>query len=244
MISDGAALVEFGSGASTKTRLLLDAAPQVGVYAPIDISPVALDEAAAAIRRDYPGLTVAPLLEDFTRAMALPSEAQGRPVTGFFPGSTIGNFTPEEAAEFLTQARGLLGAGARFLVGIDLVKDPATLVAAYDDAAGVTAAFNLNLLRRINRELGADFDLSRFAHRAVWNAAQSRIEMHLESLADQRVRVAGRTFRFAAGETLHTENSCKFTVEGFAALAARAGWSLEARWVSPEPAFAVVALVA
>ena len=244
LISDGAALVEFGSGASTKTRLLLDAAPQVGVYAPIDISPVALDEAAAAIRRDYPGLTVAPLLEDFTRAMALPSEAQGRPVTGFFPGSTIGNFTPEEAAEFLTQARGLLGAGARFLVGIDLVKDPATLVAAYDDAAGVTAAFNLNLLRRINRELGADFDLSRFAHRAVWNAAQSRIEMHLESLADQRVRVAGRTFRFAAGETLHTENSCKFTVEGFAALAARAGWSLEARWVSPEPAFAVVALVA
>ena len=124
------------------------------------------------------------------------------------------------------------------------MKDPATLVAAYDDAAGVTAAFNLNLLRRINRELGADFDLSRFAHRAVWNAAQSRIEMHLESLADQRVRVAGRTFRFAAGETLHTENSCKFTVEGFAALAARAGWSLEARWVSPEPAFAVVALVA
>ncbi|MBS0360484.1 MAG: ergothioneine biosynthesis protein EgtB [Proteobacteria bacterium] len=244
LISPDAALVEFGSGASVKTRLLLDAAPQLAVYAPIDISRAALDEAAAAIRKDYPNLIVAPLLEDFTRALVLPSEAQGRPVTGFFPGSTIGNFTPDEAQAFLARARALLGAGARFLVGIDLVKDPATLVAAYDDAAGVTAAFNLNLLTRINRELGGDFDLSAFAHRAVWNAQDSRIEMHLESLKDQRVRVAGRTFRFAAGETIHTENSCKFTVDGFANLAAGAGWTLEARWVSPDPAFAVVSLMA
>ena len=244
LISPGAALVEFGSGASVKTRILLDAAPQIGVYAPIDISRAALDEAAAAIRRDYPKLTVAPLLEDFTRAIVLPPAAQGRPVTGFFPGSTIGNFTPEEAQAFLEGARALLGEGGRFLVGIDVVKAEATLVAAYDDALGVTAAFNKNLLARINRELGADFDLDAFRHRAIWNAADSRIEMHLESLKDQQVRVAGRTFRFAKGETIHTENSCKFTVAGFAELARKAGWTLETSWLSEEPAFAVVSLLA
>ena len=244
LVSPGAALVEFGSGASVKTRILLDAAPQIGVYAPIDISPAALDEAAAAIRRDYPELTVAPLLQDFTRALTLPFEAQGRPVTGFFPGSTIGNFTPDEAQAFLEGARGLLGQGARFLVGIDVVKDEATLVAAYDDAQGVTAAFNLNILSRINRELGADFDPAAFRHRAVWNPADSRVEMHLESLKDQTVRVAGRTVRFAAGETIHTENSVKFTVDGFARLAAKAGWTLEASWLSENPAFAVVSLIA
>jgi dimethylhistidine N-methyltransferase len=244
IISPGATLVEFGSGASTKTRLLLDAAPQIGVYAPIDISQAALDEAAAAIRRDYPKLTVAPLLEDFTRAISLPAAAQGRPVTGFFPGSTIGNFTPREAESFLASARGLLGTGARFLVGIDVVKDEKVLVAAYDDALGVTAAFNKNLLARINRELGADFDLGAFAHRAIWNSDESRIEMHLESLRDQRVHVAGSVFAFAKGETIHTENSAKFTVERFAALAGKAGWTLEASWLSEKPAFAVVSLLA
>jgi dimethylhistidine N-methyltransferase len=244
LISPGAALVEFGSGASTKTRLLLDAASQIGVYAPIDISRSALDEAAAAIRRDYPKLTLAPLLDDFTRAMTLPAAAQGRPVTGFFPGSTIGNFTPPEAQAFLKSAHTLLGQGSRFLIGIDVVKDPKVLVAAYDDALGVTAAFNKNLLARINRELGADFDLSAFAHRAIWNAEASRIEMHLESLRDQTVRVAGRKFAFAHGETIHTENSAKFTVERFAALAGEAGWTLETSWLSEEPAFAVVSLLA
>ncbi len=244
IISPGAALVEFGSGASTKTRLLLDAAPQIAVYAPIDISRAALDAAAAAIGRDYPKLTVAPLLEDFTRAISLPATAQGRPVTGFFPGSTIGNFTPQEAHAFLRSARGLLGAGSRFLVGIDVVKDEKVLVAAYDDALGVTAAFNKNLLARINRELGADFDLGAFAHRAIWNTGESRIEMHLESLRDQRVRVAGSVFAFAKGETIHTENSAKFTVERFAALAQTAGWTLETSWLSEEPAFAVVSLMA
>jgi len=244
LISPGAALVEFGSGASVKTRILLDAAPQIGVYAPIDISPAALDEAAAAIRRDYPKLAVAPLVEDFTRAITLPPAAQGRPVTGFFPGSTIGNFDPEEAQAFLAGARRLLGAGARFLVGIDVVKAQKTLVEAYDDALGVTAAFNKNLLARINRELGGDFDLDAFAHRAVWNAPASRMEMHLVSLRDQQARVAGRGFEFAEGETIHTENSYKFTVEGFAALAEKAGWALEASWLSDEPAFAVVSLLA
>ncbi|RAK69138.1 ergothioneine biosynthesis protein EgtB [Phenylobacterium kunshanense] len=242
LIPDGAALVEFGSGASTKTRILLDAAPQVAVYAPIDISASALDAAAASIRADYPGLRVAPLRDDFTSALRLPAEAEGAPVVGFFPGSTIGNFTRDEARAFLEAAHRLLGPGAAFIVGIDLVKDEASLVAAYDDAQGVTAAFNRNLLTRINRELGGDFDLSAFEHRAVWNARESRIEMHLVSARPQSVRVAGETYRFDAGETIHTENSHKFTVDGFAALAGQAGWRLEQAWQSGEPAFALVLL--
>jgi dimethylhistidine N-methyltransferase len=244
LLPAGAALVEFGSGASLKTRILLDAAPQLGAYVPIDISPEALSEAAEAIRRDYPGLVVAPLAEDFTTALQLPAEIAGRPAAGFFPGSTIGNFTPEEAHRFLLGARRLLGAGAQFLVGVDMVKPERELVAAYDDALGVTAAFNKNLLARINRELGGDFDLDAFDHRARWNAGESRMEMHLESLKDQQVEIAGQRFRFAAGETLHTENSHKFTVEGLARLAQAAGWRLERRWVSAHPAFAVVLLQA
>lgn len=243
VISEDAALVEFGSGASTKTRILLDAAPQVGVYVPIDISPDALAQAAEAIARDYPQMEIAPLVDDFTTALHLPDAATGRPRTGFFPGSTIGNFRPEEAVGFLKSARQLLGRGAAFLVGIDLVKSPEVLVAAYDDAQGVTAAFNLNLLTRINRELDGDFDLEAFRHRAVWNAEESRMEMHLVSKVDQDVRVAGRSFHFAAGETLHTENSYKFTVARFADLAAQAGWRLDRQWVSEEPAFAIVRLV-
>jgi dimethylhistidine N-methyltransferase len=227
VISEDAALVEFGSGASTKTR----------------ISPDALAQAAEAIGRDYPNLEVAPLVDDFTTAMHLPDAATGRPRTGFFPGSTIGNFRPEEAVGFLKTARQLLGRGAAFLVGIDLVKSPQVLVAAYDDAQGVTAAFNLNLLTRINRELDGDFDLGAFQHRAVWNAQESRMEMHLVSKIDQDVLVAGRSFHFAAGETLHTENSYKFTVERFADLASQAGWRLDRQWVSEEPAFAIVRLV-
>ena len=243
VISEDAALVEFGSGASTKTRLLLDAAPQIGAYVPIDISPDALAQAAEAIGRDYPGIEIAPLVDDFTTALNLPDAATGRPRTGYFPGSTIGNFRPEEAVAFLRSARNLLGRGAAFLIGIDIVKDPATLVAAYDDAQGVTAAFNLNLLARINRELDGDFDLTAFEHRAIWNAGESRMEMHLVSIKDQDVRAAGHGFHFAAGETLHTENSYKFTVDGFGELAAQAGWRLDRRWMSDEPEFAIVRLV-
>jgi dimethylhistidine N-methyltransferase len=242
LIPKEAALVEFGSGASVKTRILLDAAPQIACYAPIDISRAALDQAARALGRDYPALRIAPLAEDFTRALSLPAETAGRPVMGFFPGSTIGNFATDEALAFLRGARRLLGRGAGFLVGLDLVKPEPALVAAYDDALGVTSAFNKNLLARINRELDGDFDLDTFAHRALWNVRESRIEMHLESLRDQTVTVAGRSFRFAAGETLHTENSHKFTVEGFAALARDAGWRLERKWVSAHPAFAIVLL--
>jgi dimethylhistidine N-methyltransferase len=241
-ISPRAALVEFGSGASVKTRIVLDAASQVRVYVPIDISEEALDAAADAIRQDYPQVIVAPMADDFTTALELPVEAWGRPRTGFFPGSTIGNFSPDDAVEFLKQARGLLGPGAQFIVGADIVKDEAVLVAAYDDAQGVTRDFNKNLLARINRELGGDFDLDAFSHRAVWNGAESRMEMHLVSLKAQTATVAGRTFRFAERETIHTENSYKFTEAGFTDLAEQAGWRVIRRWISPAPQFAVFLL--
>lgn len=239
---DGAVLVEFGSGASVKTRILLDAAPQIAAYAPIDISREALEAAASAIRRDYPRLAVEPLVDDFSNALQLPAALDGLPRFGFFPGSTIGNFSPDEAVAFLANARRLLGAGARMLVGIDLVKAEAELVAAYDDAQEVTAAFNKNLLARINRELGGDFHLDAFDHRAVWNADESRIEMHLVSRIDQQVRVLGRSFQFREGEILHTENSYKFTVEGFSELAAKAGWRVGRSFLNPAPAFAAALL--
>jgi dimethylhistidine N-methyltransferase len=242
LIPPGAALVEFGSGSSRKTRLVLDAAPQLAAYVPIDISESALQAGAAEVRRLYPALEVAPLAADFTRVFETPPAWRGRPAVGFFPGSTIGNFAPDEARRFLASARRRLGPGARFVVGVDLVKPKATLEAAYDDAAGVTAAFYLNVLARATRELGADFDLSGFAHRALWNAVESRIEMHLVSRRAQAVRLAGRRIDFDAGETIHTENAYKFTPEGFAALATDAGWEILAWWTSPDPAFAVVAL--
>jgi dimethylhistidine N-methyltransferase len=234
--------VEFGSGASVKTRLVLDAAPQLAVYIPVDISEDALAQAAAAIRADYPDLEVAPLAGDFTQPLRLPRAAAARPRTGFFPGSTIGNFGPEEAVGFLRSAHALLGEGAQFVVGADIVKDEAVLLAAYDDAQGVTAAFDQNLLMRINRELGGDIDVEGFKHKAVWNGAESRMEMHLVSLRDQIFHVGGREFSMRAGETIHTENSYKFTEKGFAELASRAGWTLARTWLSPDPAFAVFLL--
>jgi dimethylhistidine N-methyltransferase len=241
-IADGAVLVEFGSGASAKTRLVLDAAPQLFAYVPVDISSDALAEAAQRIRSAYPGLRVQPLAGDFTDALELPSCATGRPRTGFFPGSTIGNMTPTEIGTFFRSVRALLGPGASLIVGADLVKDERTLLAAYDDAEGVTAAFNRNVLARANRELGADFNLGAFEHRAVWNAAESRIEMHLASLCDQVAHVEGRRLVFREGETIHTENSYKFTVEGFSALAADADWRLVRRWLSPASEFALFLL--
>ena len=241
-IDGDAALVEFGSGASVKTRVVLDAAPQLAVYVPVDISLERLQAAAAEIRRDYPRLQVEPLAGDFTAGLNLPEAASGRPRTGFFPGSTIGNFTEEGAVAFLRSAASLLDEGAYLLVGADLVKAERILLAAYDDAQGVTAEFNRNILARANRELGADFDLEGFAHRAVWNSALRRIEMHLESLRPQTVRVDGRAFRFEKGETIHTENSHKFSVDGFAEVAARAGWRQDRVWTDAGRLFAVVLL--
>ena len=176
------------------------------------------------MRRDIPWIAVLPVAADFTRDFDLPSQIRTRPRVGFFPGSTIGNFEPEDAAEFLRQAGRILGAGATMIVGVDLIKDTAVLDAAYDDAAGVTARFNLNVLARMNRELGGNFDLSSFRHRAFYNAKEHRIEMHLESLKAQSVTVAGHTFAFSRAETIHTENSYKYTMDSFHALAASAGW--------------------
>ena len=231
----GAVLVEFGSGSSRKTRLLLDAAPQLSAYAPIDISEDALAPATAALRQDYPRLEVTPLCGDFTHPAPLPERYSDAPRVGFFPGSTIGNFAPADAEGFLRRARDLLGDRSLFVVGVDLRKDTRVLEAAYDDAQGVTAAFDLNLLTRINRELEGSFALERFRHRAVWDAEESRVEMRLESLADQVVTVAGRRFAFKEGETIHTENSYKYAPEVFAALAERAGWTVERTWTAPRP---------
>ena len=243
-IPPGAALVEFGSGASVKTRILLDAAPHLFAYAPIDISPDALNPAAQAIKRAYPHLKVVPVTGDFTHATALPAEIEDAPKVGFFPGSTIGNFSNEGAHNFLLSARAMLGQGARFIIGVDLVKEEETLVAAYDDAKGVTRAFNLNLLTRINRELGGDFNLEAFTHCAVWNLEESRMEAHLVSDKAQTVTVAGRPFRFAPGESIHTENSYKYQPEMFEKMAADAGWIVEAQWTSPPPRFSIFLLKA
>ncbi|MEB0043323.1 ergothioneine biosynthesis protein EgtB [Pseudomonas sp. MH10] len=244
LIPEGAALVEFGSGASDRTRLLLDAAPQIAVYVPIDISANALKKAAALLKKSYPTLKVAPQIDDFSRALKLPTEVAGHTCVGFFPGSTIGNFTPAQATKFLRLAHGLLGEGAHFIVGVDLVKNADILVAAYDDAEGVTGHFNKNLLTRINRELDGNFNIEAFEHLALWNEIDERMEMHLVSQTEQVVKVAGHTFHFAAGERLHTENSHKFTVESFTALAASAGWSVSDYWVSDEPQVALFSLKA
>jgi dimethylhistidine N-methyltransferase len=237
-----AALVEFGTGSTKKARLLIDAAPQLAAYVPVDISAEFLAQEAAAVRRDVPWLPVFPVAADFTRDFDLPVQIRARPRVGFFPGSTIGNFEPPDAAEFLRQAARVLGAGATMIVGVDLIKDQAVLNAAYDDAAGVTAKFNLNVLTRMNRELGGDFDLSSFRHRAFYNSEGRRIEMHLESLKAQTVRVAGRSFEFARGETIHTENSYKYTIESFRALATDAGWRPVATWTDENKYFSVHAL--
>jgi dimethylhistidine N-methyltransferase len=241
-IPPDAVLVEFGSGASDKTRLLLDAAPQITTYVPVDISEDALRLAAHRLANTYPKLDIAPVCGDFTQGLDLPLSLRRRPLTGFFPGSTIGNFAPSEARALLRRLRALLGSESKLILGADMVKPEAVLVAAYDDAGGVTAEFNKNLLRRINRELGGNFDLSAFDHLAVWNAEAARMEMHLVSRFDQIVTAAGHSFAFKAGERLHTENSHKFTQDGIARLAADSGWRVERAWLSPEPEFGVFEL--
>lgn len=234
-----AVLVEFGSGASEKTRILLDAAPTLGAYVPIDISPEALNAAAAAIAVDYPHLQVAPMVGDFLKLGPLPELGRGRRI-GFFPGSTIGNLEPDQAVAFLANARDRLGQSALFILGVDLVKAPAVLVAAYDDAQGVTAAFNRNLLERANRELGADFDPDAFEHLAVWNAEASRMEMHLRAVRDLTVRIGGAQIGFAAGETLHTESSRKFTQASATRMAEAAGWRVDTFREGPSPSVALM----
>lgn len=242
MVQNDAALVEFGSGSSAKTRILFDAVAQFRTYVPVDIFADYVAAAEREFREAYPELEIVPIVADFMQPVALPTALDNRPLIGFFPGSTIGNLDEAEAIRFLERARTTLGPKGKLLIGIDLVKARETLIEAYDDKSGVTAAFNKNLLVRIDAELGGTFDLEKFAHRAVWNEEKSRIEMHLASLCDQTVMVSGRRFDFRTGETIHTENSHKYEMESFARMAAKAGWSVERNWVSEAPRFAVLLL--
>lgn len=238
-VREGTVLVEFGSGSSLKTDLVLAACPAIRQYIPIDVSPTMLDQARDRLERKFPGLAVRPLLGDFTSRPELPPDVSALPKLGFFPGSTIGNFGLEPAVALLADFRALLGPASRLIVGADLRKSPSILVPAYDDAAGVTAAFNLNLLVRINRKLGGTFDLGAFRHAATYDVEAGRIDMWLISTRAQTALVAGRCFRFAAGERIHTEISQKYGIDEFAGLARRAGWEPMAVWTDPAHLFSL-----
>jgi dimethylhistidine N-methyltransferase len=242
LIPDGAALVEFGAGANKKARILLQAAPQIGVYVPVDICGEMIAREAAELRPDFPQLKVIPVTADFTQDFDLPAEVKAAPLrVGFFPGSTIGNFEPHEAAKFLRHAGRILGPGAILIIGVDLIKPVEVLKAAYNDKAGITAKFNLNLLKRINRELGCTFKLDCFEHHAFYNRERNRIEMHLASLKRQKVKVLGDTFDFRAGETIHTENSYKYSVDSLRALARGVGWLPAGVWTDKQGYFSIQA---
>jgi dimethylhistidine N-methyltransferase len=243
IIPKGAALIEFGAGATTKVRLLLENCA-IGAYVPVDISGDFLQGQADALRQDFPGLAVYPVAADFTAPFALPEAVAAMPKVGFFPGSTLGNFEPHEACAFLRSAREILGKGAQMIIGVDLEKDERVLYDAYNDAAGVTARFNLNVLVRINRELGGNFDLSAFTHRAIYNRERHRIEMHLISKKSQTARLLGTSFSFRAGESIHTESSYKYSLDRFTALARGSGWTPRASWTDKAGMFSVHALVA
>ena len=240
LIPQGAALIEFGSGSSKKARILLGAASKLAAYVPVDICREMIEQEAAELRPDFPQVRVLPVTADITQMFPLPGEAKAAPVrVGFFPGSTIGNFEPHEAAAFLRHAGKILGPGARLIVGADLIKPAEVLKAAYNDAQGVTAKFNLNLLTRINRELNGTFKLASFEHHAFYNRERNRIEMHLASLKRQKVKVAGETIDFRAGETIHTENSYKYSVESLGALARGAGWRPLEAWTGERKYFCI-----
>ena len=242
-IPSDAALVEFGAGATTKVRLLLKQS-SFKAYVPVDISGDFLNGQASALRSDFPDLAVYPVTADFTKPFELPGEVKHMPKVGFFPGSTIGNFDPHEASAFLRSARAILGDGATMIVGVDLEKDERLLHDAYNDAAGVTGQFHLNVLARINRELGGNLDLAGFEHSAIYNRKRHRIEMHLISRRPQTVRVLDHTATFKTGETIHTESSYKYSIERFTDLARTSGWTPRASWTDPDGMFSVHALVA
>ncbi|MDY0968539.1 L-histidine N(alpha)-methyltransferase [Sphingomonas sp. CFBP9021] len=234
----GRAVVEFGSGSSTKTPILLSAvAPSV--YVPIDISGDFLRESSRVLVAQFPELLVLPFEADFMRPLALPKTIADTPKLGFFPGSTIGNMIPLMAVDLLKAMRASLGIGAMLLIGMDRIKDPAVLVPAYDDAQGVTAAFNMNLLERINRELDADVPVEAFRHKAVWNDDRARIEMHLEAQRDAAFTIEGRPFDIAAGETIHTENSHKYGSRDARILLRSGGWTPIREWTDPAGLFSL-----
>lgn len=238
-----ATLIEYGAGAGVKTEIVLAALDRPAAYVPVDIAGDFLMGSADRIERRFPTLDVRPVVADFTDDFDLPDDLpRSDRRVGFFPGSTIGNLSTAEAKAFLRRVRGHVGSGGRAIIGADLRKALPTLIAAYDDAAGVTAAFNLNLLARANAELGATFDLAAFAHEARWNETDSAIEMHLVSLAEQTVALDGRSFRFASGETIHTESSRKYALEAFERLAAESGWRVARRWTDSGQLFALLGL--
>ncbi len=238
-VGAGRAVVEFGSGSSAKTPLLL-AAVDPAAYVPIDISGDFLRESASALGQRFPGLPVHPVEADFTHPIALPAAIGTAPRLGFFPGSTIGNLTPPAAIDLLRAMVGTLGQGAMLLIGMDRIKPTEILVPAYEDAQGVTAAFNVNLLTRINRELGGDIPVDAFAHVACWNDAEARIEMHLEATRDVAFAIDGQSFAIGAGETIHTENSHKYDARGARLLLAAGGWTTIAEWTDPADQFAIL----
>ncbi|HEY1143090.1 MAG TPA: L-histidine N(alpha)-methyltransferase [Sphingomicrobium sp.] len=239
LIAPGTAVVEFGAGSATKTPLLLHAiAP--AAYAPVDISGDYLRESAGEIAAQFPALHVEPVVADFARPFELPPSIASLPKLGFFPGSTIGNFVPRTATDLLRSFRELLGVGAQLLIGMDRVKPIPRLLAAYDDPEGVTAAFNLNLLERINRELGADIPLDAFRHEARWNDILSRIEMHLVATRDVSFEIDGKRFEFSRGASIHTENSHKYGQRGARVLLLAGGWTPIAEWTADGDDFAVI----
>lgn len=239
----GGILVEFGSGSSIKTEILIRLMPRLRAYVPIDISESALSEAKRRLRSRFPWLDVRPILGDFSHPVALPPEFGRLPKLGFFPGSTIGNFTPAAAAQMLRMMRLTLSSGGRLLIGVDLKKDACKLVRAYNDARGFTAAFNLNLLARINRELGGTFDLNAFRHRAIYEPLEGRITMHLLSTKEQAVEFDGARIQFGQGETVHTESAYKYTVDEFQRVSRSAGWLPRRVWTDVANLFSVHELV-
>jgi dimethylhistidine N-methyltransferase len=242
-IGPGAMLVEYGSGSSVKTRYLLDGLPDPVAYVPVDISGEHLQQTARELARDYPHIEVLPVCADFTQDFALPRSLRTATHSAvYFPGSTIGNFLPGRAIALLRRITRMCGTGGGLLIGIDLKKDVAMIEAAYNDRLGVTAEFNLNLLRRINRDLGADFDLDQFFHRACYNGELGRVEMYLVSRRTQVVTLGGETLEFGPGETICTEYSHKYTVDEFAAVAAAAGLTLRREWTDKNRQFAVLHL--
>ncbi|HEY1606479.1 MAG TPA: L-histidine N(alpha)-methyltransferase [Allosphingosinicella sp.] len=239
LIGTGDVVVEFGAGSATKTPILLRAV-QPAAYVPIDISGEFLNLSVAVLRKQFPDLPILPVEADFMGEVRLPDGLPDGPRLGFFPGSTIGNLVPGTAVDLLRRMKAALGPGARLLIGMDRVKDPAILLAAYDDEAGVTAAFNLNLLRRVDRELGGTIPLDAFRHRALWNDAMSRIEMHLEAVRDVAFAVENMPFAMKAGETVHTENSHKYSPRSAHLLLHAGGWTPLAEWSDPEGLFALI----
>ncbi len=239
-VGPGACVIEFGSGSSVKIRVLLSTLREVAAYVPVEISRSHLMTAAEGLAQDFPSLEIRPVCADFTQPFELPAiDHAVRRRVAWFPGSTIGNFEPDDALALLDVMRGQVGTDGGLLIGVDLDKDTAVLERAYNDAAGVTAEFNLNLLRRLNRELDADFDLDAFRHRAHYDRAQRRIEMRLYSTRAQQVRVAGEQLSFADGEHIVTEYSHKYTLGGFASLAKRAGFEVRQVWTDAERLFSV-----